>query len=357
MMLQKAIFEMQTRHSLFPKLDSTSRIQWIDSARGFVLLNTTIFWLLPDSVRHQYAQIMLHPTSDSTFINYHDIGAVVYISIMGLMMPRSYIKRSITNTESRAFKHMLFRYAAMIATGILLGISSGQSFIATLDGQTLYSANFPLIDWGILQSLGVVGILAVILLRLHLHWSLRIFLASLFLAFYQSMLSYGGWRDHALASIHGGYLAAIFSFSFPMILGSVVGDSLFCNDTVSRKFKIILLTVVASGSGLIALGLVSFPALYPNKNEVTASYILIATSITFFGLLVFLLIDALWKKPIFLINAFGKNAILIFALLLLEDVAERLNLLVLTQTTSTLLITAMLFVVYQLERRKIVITL
>lgn len=343
------------QHSLFPSLSCNSRALWIDHGRGFVLLNTTIFWLLPSAVRREFSFIMLHPDTNANYMNYHDLGVIVYITIIGLMMARSYTKRHLAGGERKAIQHMVVRYILIATVGLLLGFISNQNLIAMENQKILFRAELPILNWGVMQSLGVVGLIGVLLLRFN--WKLRLLIGCSLITFYQYMLLYGTWQDHVLISIHGGYLPAIFSFPFAIVIGSVVGEFLFCRETLSEKLKTTILFGAGLTCGLIAIAMLQFPQLYPNKQQATATYVMIATSITFLGLFVFLVLDRLWKKPIFLIDSFGKNAILVFVLLLLEDLAEQHDLITLTPITSFILFSSLALGIVTLDRKGIVVKL
>lgn len=342
-------------HSLFPPLSSNSRALWIDHGRGFVLLNTTLFWLLPSTIRREFGFIMLHPDTNANYMNYHDLGVIVYITIIGLMMARSYTKRCLIGGERQAIQHMVVRYILIATVGLVLGFLSNQNFILQENQQILLRAGLPVLNWGVMHSLGVAGLIGVLLIRFN--WILRLLIGCSLIAFYQYMLLYGTWQDHVLNSVHGGYLPAIFSFPFAMIIGSVIGEFLFCRERLSEKLKTIILVGAGLICGLLATAMLQFPQLYPNKQQATATYVMIATSVTFLGLFVFLVLDRVWKKPIFLIDSFGKNAILVFIFLLLEDLAEQHELITLTPSTSFALFSSLALGVIILDRKGIVVKL
>jgi len=284
------------------------RILWLDHARGFVMMFLVITMFLPKFLREGPARFFLeHPenSTTTTVMNFFDIGAPAFILIMGLLMPLSFKKRKEKDGVNKAVKHVLIRYGFILILGLLIFIVDGGTFIKVEDGSPVIIAGIPVIRWDVLPTLGLVGIVALPFLALTP--KVRALCASGLLIFYQIMLLYGGWREYAIESIHGGILGTIFGFSALMIFATCIGDFLLINETYSDKKKYRLLAIVSVSIFIGGILLSFIPGWYPNKRQVTLTYILISLSSSVIIAYVFILIDTKVGKPIIGLDSYGKN--------------------------------------------------
>ena len=284
------------------------RFLWLDHARGFVMMFLVVSMFLPKFIRDGPARFFLeHPENDTTttIMNFYDIGAPAFILIMGLLMPFSFMKRKEKDGTNKAVKHILIRYGFILGLGLLIFIVDGGSFIKMEDGNPVIIAGIPVIRWDVLPTLGLVGFVALPFLALNP--KIRALCASSLLIFYQMMLLYGGWREYAIASIHGGILGTIFGFSALMIFATCIGEFLLMNKNYSEKAKYKVLAIV-SVSIFIGGILISFiPGWYANKRQVTLTYILVSLGASILISYFFILLDKKVQKPILVLDSYGKN--------------------------------------------------
>ena len=140
---------------------------------------------------------LAHPPNQTIVehMNFYDIGAPAFIFIMGLLMPLSFSHRKQKDGVSKAVRHMVIRYGIIFLLGFLvIFIDHGE--IITMVGEV------PVIIWDVLPTLGLVGLIAIPFLWLKP--KPRAIVATAMLIFYQFMLLFGGWREYAILSIHGG---------------------------------------------------------------------------------------------------------------------------------------------------------
>jgi len=281
------------------------RYYWIDHARGFIMILLVITEFLPYAIRtgSEIARFFLaHPLNQRTveFMNFYDVGAPAFIFIMGLLMPLSFLHRKERDGVSKAVKHMTIRYGIILALGFLVILIDHGEFI-TIDG---------IIIWDVLPTLGLVGLITIPFLWLKPKG--RAIVATVLLIFYQIMLLYGGWREYAITSIHGGIFGTIFGFSAIMIYATCLGEVLFISEeyTDKKKYQIYLIVGITAFIGGLLLWLL--PGWYPNKRQVTLTYILISLGGSILISFLFIGIDKKVQKPIFILDSYGKSPFIIY---------------------------------------------
>lgn len=298
------------RHSVEEVGIQKKRYYWIDHARGFIMLLLVITEFLPIIFREgsEIARFFLaHPPNERIveYMNIYDVGAPAFIFIMGLLMPLSFSNRKERDGVKKAIRHMVIRYLIIFILGfVVILIDHGE--LITMVGDV------PVIIWDVLPTLGLVGLIAIPFLWLKP--KLRAIIATAMLGFYQIMLLYGGWREYAIISIHGGIFGTIFSFSTIMIYATCLGDLLLLNREVTdkKKYQIyVIIGVIALVGGLL-LWLV--PGWYPNKRQVTLTYISISLGATILLSLIFIGIDNKLRKPIFILDSYGKSPFIIYTI-------------------------------------------
>ncbi len=286
----------------------TKRIYWIDHARGFIMIWLVITLFLPTWIREGPFRFFLeHPENETTthIMNLFDVGAPAFIVLMGILMPLSFFKRKVRDGVKNAVTHIAIRYGFVLVLGLLVAYIDQGTLLKIVDGM-------PVICWHIFPTLGLVGLIA--LPSLWLEPKIRAIVASLMLLFYQIMLNIGGWQDYAIASVHGGILGTIFGFSAIMIYSTCLGEFLLVNKDYSEfqkyKFYIIIGLISFIGGLLIAL----IPEWYPNKRQVTLSYILISLGTSVLLSFFFIALDKKMQRPIFGLDSYGKSPFIIYIL-------------------------------------------
>ena len=286
--------------------ERSERFYWIDHARGFIMIWLVITLYLPTALREGVLRFFLaHPENETTthVMNLFDVGAPAFIVVMGLLMPLSFFHRKGKDGVKKAVKHIIIRYGIILILGLVIVFIDQGALIKTISGM-------PVIQWDVLPTLGLVGLIA-----LPFFWiepRIRAVIASLMLIIYQIMLIFGGWRDYAIVSVHGGILGSIFGFSAIMIYSTCLGEFLFIkkHSEEIKKYKFYFIIGVISYIGGLILTLV--PEWYANKRQVTLTYILISLGTSILISFFFIALDKKIEKPIFGLDSFGKNPLIIY---------------------------------------------
>jgi predicted acyltransferase len=262
---------------------SIERIDAIDQFRGFaILLMVVINYLsgietIPDWLKHV----------PDIGMNFPDLGTPVFIFAIGLTYGLSYRRRCQKDGLRDTLGHFLRRYLSFIGLGAI--ITAGQSALGI---------KTELLDWGVLQAIGVAGLLTLGVISTPTWTRLGIGLG--LLALYQVLLD-RFWLDLVLGSQHGG-LPGTLSWTAILILSTVCGD-IFQREDQRGVFPWVSLAFLAGGFVLRILVPVS-------KNRVSASYDLI--TLGFSGLVFSIFYLAKFRLPFF--SAWGRNPLLLYLL-------------------------------------------
>ena len=286
------------------------RYYWIDHARGFIMLLLVITEFLPNAIREgsEIGRFFLAHPPDERFVeymNFFDIGAPAFIFIMGLLMPLSFLHRKERDGVTKAVRHMVIRYGIIFLLGFLVIFIDHGEIIAMV-------GEVPVIIWDVLPTLGLVGLIAIPFLWLKP--KLRAIAATVILIFYQFMLLFGGWREYAIISIHGGIFGTIFSFSVIMIYATCLGEIMLLNKEYTDKKKYQIYAIVGTIALLGGLLLWLVPGWYPNKRQVTLTYISISLGASILLSFIFIGIDKKVQKPIFILDSYGKSPFIIYVI-------------------------------------------
>lgn len=284
-----------------------------------ILLVITEF--LPNAIREGFEIsrfFLAHPPNETIveYMNFYDIGAPAFIFIMGLLMPLSFLHRKERDGVNKAVRHMVIRYGIILLLGFLVIIIDHGKIITTV-------GDVNVIIWDVLPAIGLAGLIA--LPFLWLKPKLRGIVATIMLVFYQFMLLYGGWRDYAIVSVHGGIFGTIFGFSVIMIYATCLGEVMLLNTEHTDKKKHQIYAIVGAIALLCGFLLWLFPGWYPNKRQVTLTYISISLGASILLSFIFIGIDKKVKKPIFILDSYGKSPFIIYVIavvieILLSDV-------------------------------------
>lgn len=266
----------------------TKRCESIDQFRGFAILLMVV------------ANYLGHPNRVPNWLKHTpDIGLTVidliapmFIYAMGLTYGLSARRRMRDTGKQRTIEHFLKRFLSLLDLGAL--IEAGGPFLGFDSSQ---------VGWGVLQALGVAG-----LLSLPLVWSpawLRLGSGLALLGGYQILLD-RYWMDAVLHSSHGGVQGSL-GWTAMLILATVLAD-LFHDPGRRRSiYPWASALAVLLGSALAFWVPVS-------KNRISASYVLFAVGIS--GLLFgafYLLVDHL-RVRVPLLSAWSRNPLLLYFL-------------------------------------------
>ena len=201
-----------------------------------------------------------------------------------------------------------------------------------------------------------LGIIALPFLALNP--KIRALCATGLLVFYQIMLLFGGWREYAIESIHGGILGTIFGFSSLMIFATCIGEFLLMNKNYSEKVKYRILAILCLTIFIGGILLSFIPQWYANKRQVTLTYILISLGASILISYLFILIDKMVRKPILVLDSYGKNFFLTYIIavvieyIITEAIGYEIDLIV-----GVLVITIITIFVVVMDKREIIIKL
>lgn len=264
------------------------RLDSIDSFRGLAIILMVIANFIAGV---QWIPTWLKHTPDIGF-TVIDLVAPMFIFAIGLTYGASARKRLQRDGSWKMFQHFVVRFAAILGIGALLGA-----------GEVLLQVNGQVINWGVLQAIGVAGLVTLFVIRLPA-WA-RVLISLALLTGYQLMLDHF-WLTTVLSSPHGGLYGAI-SWSGMLIFATAMGD-LYLTYRL-RHWQLILVNILMVGLAL------ALSALTPiSKNRVSASYVLLSLGLSGLLFLFFHLGDELmrWRLP--LLVSWGRNPLVLYVL-------------------------------------------
>jgi predicted acyltransferase len=264
------------------------RLQAIDIFRGFAILAMVLANYLagvesiPPWLKHA-------PDVGLTVI---DLVAPFFIFAIGLTYALSFRGRLERDKPGKVYGHFITRYLAILGIGAIL--SAGERLV----GETTAS-----MDWGVLQAIGVAGLLTLAVIRFPT--SVRLIIGLGLLAVYQVCLD-RTMLATVLASSHGGLFGSL-AWSAMLIISTALAD-FFHQKSSGWKW------LSAAGSATLLSGLVLTILVPVSKNRVSASYVLISTGISALLFLIFhfLVERAHWRGA--LLQAWGMNPLVLYVL-------------------------------------------
>ena len=215
-----------------------------------------------------------------------DLVAPLFIFAIAATYRGSFLRRAAID-KGQAYFHFASRYLAILGIGTIfnaIGVAAGEPG-----------------DWGALQSIGVAGLLALLVVKWPA-WA-RAVSAFAVLAVYQ-ILNQGPIRDMVFHSDHGGFLGSI-SWAAMLVLCTVIMEFYAKG---MKTFLPCAAILAALAAGLAFLVPVS-------KNRVSASYVLVSIAAS---CVVYLLVDLFTKKlpgvKKGLVSWWGENPMLCYIL-------------------------------------------
>jgi predicted acyltransferase len=242
-------------------MDSKHRLEDVDQFRGLAIVLMVLanylagVAIVPAWLRHA-------PDIGLTVI---DLIAPFFIFAIGLTYGISFRRRLERDGARKTISHFLARFLALIGIGALLSA-----------GEFYFGISTAPVQWGVLQAIGVAGLLAMPLLVLPQGWRWAIGLA--LLGGYQLALDHF-WKATVLGSPHGGLPGAL-SWSAMLILATALADLYFEGKKGSQK------TFLLAVGAVLILGVVLAFWAPVSKNRVSASYVLLslgASGTLFYG--------------------------------------------------------------------------
>lgn len=227
------------------------RLESIDEFRGFAIVAMVFanYWAGAERVP---AWLKHAPNVGLTAI---DLIAPLFIFAIGLTYGLSARRRLSSDGPRKTSNHFLERYLALLGIGSLVAAGGGW-----------FGYDERELSWGVLQAIGMAGLLTLPFIRLTLWARLGIGLA--LLGTYQVLLD-RFWLEAVLGASHGGIQGSL-GWAAMLILSTALGD-LFHNDRPQ---------CVRHYLGAVALALLLGLALSTwvpvSKSRISASYVLIS---------------------------------------------------------------------------------
>ena len=238
----------------------TARNPALDRFRGLAIMLMLIVNDL-DTV-HGVPAIVKH-AEDAGF-HLADAVAPLFIFAIALTFRPSFLRRAARD-KGQTYIHFISRYMAIIGVGAVF------SAVSTVAGETS--------DWGALQSIGVAGLLTLLVVKLPA-WA-RTLIAFAVLGVYQ-VLNQGPIRGMVFGSDHGGFLGAV-SWAAMLMLCTVMAELYEKGPKVFLPATGILTALAVGSAFLVPI----------SKNRVSASYVLASIAMC---CAVYLLADLFTRK-------------------------------------------------------------
>jgi len=297
-------------------LGSGTRVESIDQYRGFAIISMIMvnflgyFAKTPSWLRH----------ADGIGITFADIVAPMFLFILGLLFRKSFLKRIDNSGKQKAYIHAIQRYVILIIIG-LVGGAIGKMKIA--------------FDWGILQSIGLAGLISLPFIELRNTY--RLLIGFLLLAIFWICIPVNVINNVIAISEHGGPLGTI-SWASLILFSTFVGD-IFNPRELDKSTRDILIFSLLSG----VVGLLMSLVVPINKSLVSPSYILLSLGLSSLMFVVFMVIIDKFCISIPTLGVLGRNALVIF---LLHYVLVKIGHLVLSGNAEFIVVIAGAVVIY-----------
>lgn len=270
---------------------ASPRLEAIDQFRGFAIFTMVLANYLA-GVRWIPAWLKHAPDVGLTVI---DLIAPFFIFAIGLTYGRSAVRRLARHGWGGTLTHFFRRFLTLLGLGALL--AAGETLL--LEPQ----------NWGVLQAIGVAGLVTLPLIFWPA-WS-RVLLGLALLGGYQWLLD-RFWLSTVLHSSHGGLLGAL-SWSAMLILATALADlALDLRGATAAPAPHGLRNLAVATALTLAAGLALAVWVPVSKNRVSASYVLISLGASAGVFTVFSLLQGRLRLP--LLAAWGQNPLLLYTL-------------------------------------------
>lgn len=266
----------------------TKRLDSIDVFRGLAILGMVLANYLGGV---DWIPAYLKHAKDVGF-TIIDLVAPMFLFAIALTYSRSFNHRLKREGAGLTYQHFIIRFFAILGMGALFGA-----------GQVLMGAEGMTINWGVLQAIGVAGLVTLCFIRTPTWVRLTIGLA--ILVFYQYMLDHF-WLNIVLTSPHGGLLGSI-SWSGLLILSTALADLFYLPGRGLRR-----LIGVSALTVLLALLLsLWFPI---SKNRVSPPYDLLSLGLSGLVFAACYILTEQFKSHFRLLVLWGRNPLLMYLL-------------------------------------------
>lgn len=267
-----------------PDSGSRPRLAAIDQFRGLAIMAMVAADYLA-GVQTAPAWLKHAPDTGLTIV---DLVAPLFIFAIGLTYPLSARRRSQREGWRRSAEHFVRRYLVLVGIGALMSAVSSWYGVAS--------------SWGVLQAIGLAGLLTLPFIGLKPGWRLGIGLA--LLGLYQVLLDQF-WLQPVLVSPHGG-LPGSLAWGSMMILSTALAD--LHHDQGQRRWAFLLASVLALVAGAALSVVVDI-----SKHRVSASYVLVSLGVSALLYGGFTLLQRV-RLRIPLLDAWGANPLVLYIL-------------------------------------------
>lgn len=265
-----------------------SRISSIDQFRGFAVLTMVLanylggVTIVPAWLKH----------SNDIGFTFIDLIAPLFIFAICLTFGLSFQQRMKREGPLRTSNQFFVRYLAIVGMGALISA-----------GEMVMGENSSGINWGVLQTIGMAGLLTLVVIRLRTVY--RLIIGAGILIIYQVILD-NFLLDLTIRSPHGGLYGSL-NWGAMLILGTGLADLFHSEGKWKKAFPWASTAILAAG---IALGFL----LPVSKHRVSSSYVLIClgASALIFHIFNWLSERFNWKGRFF--AAWGKNPLVLYFL-------------------------------------------
>ncbi len=267
---------------------ATKRILSIDQFRGFAILTMVLanfmggVLLIPAWLKHA-------PDIGLTII---DLIAPFFIFAISLTYGQSFHRRLERDGAFRTYTYFLTRYLAIIGLGAIISA-----------GETAVGENPSGIDWGVLQAIGMAGLVTLLVIRLPSIY--RWLIGAGILVVYQLVLDHF-LLDFTLRSPHGGLYGSL-DWSAMMILGTALADLFLGQGRAKKAFPWVSAAILTAGVALAFYTPVS-------KHRVSSSYVLVSLGISALLFLLFHFLSERYNWQGRFLVVWGKNPLTLYFL-------------------------------------------
>jgi predicted acyltransferase len=265
-----------------------NRISSLDQFRGFAILSMVLanymggVSITPAWLKH----------SSDIGLTVIDLIAPFFIFAIGLTYGLSFRYRLERDGAIKTYSQFFVRYLAIIGLGALISA-----------GETAIGENPSGIDWGVLQAIGMAGLITLVVIRLPTIY--RWLIGAGILIIYQIILD-DFLRDLTIRSPHGGLFGSL-NWGAMLILGTAMADLFHGEGGMKKAFPWASLAILAAGIALAFLLPVS-------KHRVSSSYVLVSLGASALLFLLFHWVSEQFiKKGRFLV-AWGRNPLVLYVL-------------------------------------------
>ncbi len=189
-----------------------------------------------------------------------DLVAPCFVFVIGINLGPSFARRRAESGRGAAYGHFALRDLALLGIGEIISAGGG------IVGQET--------SWGVLQALGLAGLIALLVIELSTWW--RVAIGAALLIAYQLILDHGALAA-VLGTVQGGFIAGL-SWGALLILATAVAD----------LWRRGLPSLAVTGGALALVAIVSVLIVPVSKNRVSLSYILVTLAV---AAIAFLLTD------------------------------------------------------------------